>query len=96
MKGLKKYICTANFVAKTETGKRVRIEAGKIYFGSYDFENLAACRGFLFVSVNGITQKLYIQSGDYWINRLKFIAHCNDNVEATPVETIKRKRIVNL
>lgn len=94
MKNLKKYICTKEFIAKTESGKRVKIEVGKPYFGSYDFEHLDAGHGFLFLKVDGRSQKVYIQSGPYWTDHFKYFGHCSEDIEATSVEIVKRARIV--
>lgn len=94
MKGLKKYICTKEFIAKTETGKRVKIEVGQPYFGSYDFEHLDLGRGFLFLKVDGRDQKVYVQSGTFWTYHFKYFGHVGEDVKATSVEIVKRTRIV--
>ena len=93
MKNLKKYIAKEDFIIKTASGKRVKLEAGKAYYGSYDFDRIDLCRGFLFLSVAGVAQKVYLESGAYWLDHLKFVGHVAEDVPATPVDTVKRQRI---
>lgn len=93
MKNLKKYIAKKDIIAKTDTGKRIKFEEGKAYYGSYDFDRIDKCNGFLYVSIEGKPQKLYLPSGTYWVERFKFIGHVFDDVPPTPVDIVKRPRI---
>ena len=94
MKNLKKYIAKQDLVAKTDAGKRIKFEAGKAYYGSYDFDRIDKCCGFLYVSVAGVPQKLYLPSGQFWTDHFKYFGHCSEDVKPTPVDIVKRARIV--
>ncbi len=89
---MNQYIAKESCSARTISGKRVQIEAGKRYDGGFDFRDFAANRSVVFVKVNGREDEIHMKPGDEFISKFKYFGHV-DKIHHEPVQIVKRPRI---
>jgi len=89
---MNRYIAKQDMIVRTKSGKRVQIEAGKLYDGGYDFRNHPTNKSVLFVKVDGRKDEVEFPASVDFISSFTYRGHV-DNVEYVSVNVVKRVRI---
>lgn len=89
---MNQYRAKISFSVRTVSGRRVMIEAGRMYDGGFDFRDITANRSVIFVKVDGHEDEIHMQSGNEFISRFRYFGH-TDKVHYEPVHIVKRPRL---
>lgn len=91
---MNKYIINQDTKITTKDNQRVILKAGCVVCGGYDLrkEHFDKNRCVLFVEVNGTKTESYLDPGQEFISKFKFIGH-SESIDYVRCDVYKRPRI---